>query len=89
MKKCLSTVYAVMCQSGLLWCDAYIAFILGSFPELLLIIKSKWKLVIVSPSFYKMNTKILRFLIFIPYCRTITWSEQRIGYLVMRMSSIH
>ena len=30
-----------------------IAFILGSFPELLLIIKSTWKLVIVSPSFLR------------------------------------
>ena len=50
-----------MCQSGLLWCDAYIDFILGSFPELLLIIKSTWKLIIVSPNFLRW---ILRFSVF-------------------------
>ena len=41
-----------------------IAFILGSFLELLLIIKSTWKLVIVSPSFLRW---ILRFSVFLSF----------------------
>ena len=71
-----------MCQSGLLWCNAYIA---GIAADNQVYVEVGYR----ESKFFKMNTKILCFLIFIPYCRAITWSEQRIGYLVMRTSSIH